>query len=410
MTNGRDVRILRDLAARYAEIAARPIQDVRRDLWRRHNSLVRTRPLIYSRWQACAGEVIGPQLQCEDPFYRGHESFLRRMIFQDTLGDDYIIEPWITQRATCVTPEEGPWGLPYNRIPSPERGGAWQYDPPIKRLEDAQKMATPHHVIDEQATARNVARLQDAVGDILEVNVDRGPSYQTWRADISTDLGYLRGIGQLMWDMVDNPRWLHSLAGVMSEGILRVQDEAEAAGDWRLCNHENQAMPYALELPDRKANSAPVKRDRLWAFVAAQEMALVSPAMHDEFIIRYQKPILEKFGLVAYGCCEDLTHKIQYLEKIPNLRRIAVTPWADVRKCAEQIGEDYVLSWRPHPSETVCCGFDPDHIRKVVRDAMEASKGCHVDITLKDVQTVEGEPDRLRKWVEIVRSVSDDYA
>ena len=404
-----DVRIIRDLAKRYAEVAAKPIQDERRDLWRRHNSLQRTRPLVYCRWFACWHEHPWSQLECEDPFWQGHERFLKQMLTQDETGDDYIIEPWITQRASVRTPEGGVWGVPIGRIRPEEAGGAWKYDPPLKQLEDIEKLAEPHHVIDGEATARNVERLYEAVGDILTVNVDRSPLYTVWHADISTDIAYLRELGQLMMDMYDNPEWLHRLLRHMSEGILRVQDEAEAAGDWSLGNHQNQAEPYALELPDPAPNSGPVTRDRLWCFTAAQEYAQVSPAMHDEFLLQYQMPIMEKFGLVAYGCCEDLTGKIDMLRQIPNLRRIAVTPWADVARCAEQIGEDYVLSWRPNPSQMGCNGFDEDLIRRVTRDALEASKGCHVDITLKDVQTVEGDISRLRKWVEITRGIADEY-
>lgn len=409
MSNKKDIKILRDLAKKYLDICNKEIQKERRELWRKHNSLERTRPLIYVRWFAAWHEVPESKLECEDPFYRRHENFLRQMIFQDTIGDDYVFEPWITQRASYITPPEGFWGVKIKHIPSPKPGGAWKFNPPIKKLEDISKLVKPHHVIDEEATARSVAKLQDAVGDILEVNVDRAPIYRVWHADISTDLAHLRGLGQVMWDMVDNPEWLHELLSFMSDGVLTTHEEAEKVGDWHLCNHENQAMSYSLELPDPKANSESVRREKLWYFVAAQEMAQVSPEMHDEFILRYQLPIIAKFGLVAYGCCEDLTHKIKYLKKIPNLRRIAVTPWADVRKCAEQIQQDYVFSWRPNPSENICCGFNPDHIRKIVRNAMEASEGCHVDITLKDVQTIEHRPDNLREWVKIVREITDEY-
>jgi len=97
------------------------------------------------------------------------------------------------------------------------------------------------------------------------------------------------------------------------------------------------------------------------------------------------------------------------LRKVPNLRRIAVTPRADVARCAEQIGTDYVLSWRPNPAQMLCCGYDPALIRKVIRDGMEASRGCHVDITLKDVETVQGKPANLRRWVKLVRSITDHY-
>ncbi len=405
-----DVGIIRDLAKRYAEIAAQPIMDERRDLWRRHNSLQHTRPLVYMRWFAAWNEHPESNLQCRDPFWQGHERFLRMHIVQESIGDDYVIEPWISQRASVRMPQHGPWGVPYNRIPSPEPGGAWMYDPPLKQLEDIERLAEPHHIIDEEQTRINVARLRDAVGDILTVNVDRSPAYSVWRADLSTDLAYLRGLEQVMWDMTDNPRWLHRLLTHMSEGVQRVHREAEEAGDWSLANHQNQAQPYSLELTDPAANSGPVKRGQLWAFCAAQEFAQVSPAMHDEFMFQYQVPILEHFGLVAYGCCEDLTNKIDMLRQLPNLRRIAVVPVADVAKSAEQIGTDYVFSWRPNPADVMCCGFDEDRIRRIIRAGMEAAKGCIVDITLKDVQTIEHEPWRLRRWVEIVRGITDQYA
>ena len=356
MTDSRDVQLIRDLAKQYAEIAARPIQDERRDLWRRHNSLERTRPLVYCRWFATWNEHPLSKLECEDPFWHQHERFLKMHLAQDEIGDDFIIEPWITQRASVQMPPEGPWGVKYNRIPSPEPGGAWKYDPPLKDLEDISKLVEPHHVIDEEATERNVERLQEAVADILEVNVDRSPAYTVWRADLSTDLGYLRELEQVMWDMSDNPEWLHRLLSFMSNGVLTVHEEAERAGDWRLCNHQNQAMPYARELEDPRANGEPVTRDRLWVFMAAQEFALISPAMHDEFMFRYQFPILEKFGLVAYGCCEDLTHKIDYLRNLPNLRRIAVTPVADVAKSAEQIRDGRTRRrWSAAASTPITC-------------------------------------------------------
>ena len=405
--NQNDVRVIRELAKQYAEICGTVIQQERRDLWRKHNSLIRTRPLIYVRgWPV--GEVPDAALlECEDPFLRGHERLLRTMLYQETIGDDFIFHPWITVAARRVTHPDGLWGLKIGRIPSPEKAGSWMFDPPIKTLEDASRMVSPHHVIDEEATERDAAMLRDVVGDILDVNVDRAPVYTIWNADISTQLAYLRGLEQMMWDMVDNPEWLHGVLAFMRDGIMTAHAEAEAAGDWGLANSYNQAMAYAEELPDPKANT-PATPDQLWWYVAAQEYTLVSPAMHDEFLLQYQMPIAARFGLVAYGCCEDLSQKIDMLRQIPNLRRIAVAPRADVRRCAEQIGQDYVFSYRPNPAEMVCCGFDSDHVRKVIRRDLQAAEGCHVDITLKDIQTIENQPERLREWTRIVREVLSD--
>jgi hypothetical protein len=142
--------------------------------------------------------------------------------------------------------------------------------------------------------------------------------------------------------------------------------------------------------------------------MAAQEFTAVSPAMHEEFLLRYQLPILEKFGLAAYGCCEDLTRKIDMLRRIPNLRRIAVSPFANVAECAEQIGRDYVVSYRPSPTDMVGYGFDEGRIRSILTKDLQACRKCHVDITLKDTETVENDPERVRKWVTLARGVVDE--
>ncbi|KKL53486.1 hypothetical protein LCGC14_2274970, partial [marine sediment metagenome] len=204
------------------------------------------------------------------------------------------------------------------------------------------------------------------------------------------------------------PEWFVALAD--QPPPLATKAEAEAAGDLRLGHHDNQAMPYAHELTDPAADGEPVTRDKLWVFMSSQETTLVSPAMFDEFMLGYQMPIMAKFGLVSYGCCEDLTRKIDLLKKVPNMRRISVTPWADVAKCAEQIGTDYVMSWRPSPSEMICRGFDPDRVRKLVREGLDAARPCHVDVTLKDVETIGGNFDNLIEWTRIVRDIVEDYA
>lgn len=399
-----DKNILRDLATQYTGICAQPEQDTRRALWRQHNSLKKTRPLIYVRAFAWK-EMPQSKLLCKDPFAQRYEDFFRRHLFWNTFNDDSIFEPWVTAQATRVC---NGWGVAGQRHFADEPGGSFKMDYPLKELNDIEKLRVPWHEIDEEDTSENIARLSEAIGDIITINVDRGPAYRMWTGDISTDLGYLRGIEHFMLDMLDNPEWLHRLVKFMSDGILKVHEEAESAGDWGLCAHQNQAMPYAEELEPPAANHNNVKRGQLWGFMAAQELTAVSPAMHDEFMLQYQLPILKPFGLVAYGCCEDLTNKIDMLRQIPNLRRIAVSPFANVARCAEQIGQDYVLSYRPSPADMVGYGFDPDRIRTIMKRDLEAARECHVDITLKDVETVENDPTRIKNWVALTREIIED--
>ena len=39
--------------------------------------------------------------------------------------------------------------------------------------------------------------------------------------------------------------------------------------------------------------------------------------------------------------------------------------------------------------------------------ALGACRSCHVDITLKDVETVQDDPDRVRQWVRLVREKTE---
>jgi hypothetical protein len=226
-----------------------------------------------------------------------------------------------------------------------------------------------------------------------------------WTGDISADLAKMRGLEQIMWDAYDRPEWFHKLLTFMRDGIFKVHEEAEKANDFSLLNHQNQAMPYAEELKAPAPNVYGVKRKELWCHMASQEYTTFGPDMYDEFLLQYQIPILEKFGLVAYGCCEDLTKKIDLLRKIPNLRRIAVTPFANTKKCAEQIGKDYILSWRPNPSSMISMGLDEDFVRNHMRENFKVFKenDNYFDITLKDVETINHQPQNVRRWVQIVR-------
>ncbi|HUS90586.1 MAG TPA: hypothetical protein VM695_02010 [Phycisphaerae bacterium] len=403
-----DEQVLRELAKRYAEVCADPAQDCRRELWRGLNSLEAVRPVVHMRGGNCWDEV--PEVTrrlCQDDFHHAYERWLRQQIFHALLGDDFVFEPWITVQAVhkCTG-----WGLDATRTHAAEPGGSWKADYPIKQPGDIARLRRPRHEIDEPATAERVGRVRDAVGDILPVHVDRAPAYRMWSADLSTHLGYLRGIENFMLDMMDRPAWLHELLGFMRDGVLAAHEQAEAAGDFSLAEHENQAMPYSRELADPAPNTHGARRRQLWGCMAAQEFTLVSPAMHEEFLLAYQRPILEHFGLVAYGCCEDLTRKIDLLRSLGNLRRIAVAPLANVARCAEQIGTDYVISYRPNPAEMVCCGFDAARVRRFLRRDLDVLRGLHVEITLKDVNTVENQPRRLGEWVRIARELAEEYA
>jgi len=409
--NRSDRETLRELAKRYLAISRREVQEERRALWRGHNSFGYGRPLIYTRAFAWH-EMPESRCRCGDALARQYEDHFRHALYWDSLNDDSVFEPWVSVEAVHVAPPDRVWGLRTGWIGKEDYRIAKLIDPPMKNHEDMDRLVQPHHEIDEKATQERVEQMQDAVGDIVPVHVERAPLYRDWNGDISTQLVRLRGLDNMMLDMMLAPEWAHKVLAFMRDGILRAQEEAEQAGDWTLSAHSNQAMAYARELEDPSIDGKPVTRGTLWYFCASQETTLYGPDQFEQFMLQYQIPIMAHFGLVAYGCCEDLTRKIDKLRQLPNLRRIAVSPMADVQRCAEQLGGDYILSYRPSPSDMVGYDFDPGRIRRILRRDLEACRAnsCHVDITLKDVETVQSDPSRVRRWVEITRKVIGEFA
>ena len=96
------------------------------------------------------------------------------------------------------------------------------------------------------------------------------------------------------------------------------------------------------------------------------------------------------------------------IRKIPNLRRIAVSPFADVKKCAERIGRDYIISYRPNPA-LLAAGYDRENVKQALRRDFGFLKGTCFDITMKDVETVEKAPSRISEWVKITREVIAEF-
>jgi hypothetical protein len=359
---------------------------------------------MWNYW--CRDYFSDQVMKCQDPFYRDYERHFRMAFFQDATGDDTILEPWITISAEVkgnVWREV--WGVKEGHHDPAIEGGAFKMDPPLKSWDDVRQLKMFHHEVDEKATARNLAKLHDAIGDIVPINISRTPVYTNFMGDISTCLAGLRGLDTIMLDMYEHPRELHGLLTFMRDSILKNNQEAEDAGHYTLTSGHNQAMTYADPLPRPKPNSKPCKRKDLWGFCAAQEYTLVSPEFHDEFMFQYQLPIMAHYGLVHYGCCEDLTRKVGMLKKLKNLRSIAVTPVADIRRGAAAIGRDYIVSWRPNPTDMVCTEWNEDRIRTIITEGKDVFKDSFYHICLKDVETLRGEPDRLARWVRMVRAI-----
>jgi hypothetical protein len=90
-----DRDILRGLAERVAAHAARPVEREKRDLWRRHNDLEATRPLVFCDPENGWNEIITAEdLRCRHSLARRWELVLRKELFwAERLRDDNERQP-----------------------------------------------------------------------------------------------------------------------------------------------------------------------------------------------------------------------------------------------------------------------------------------------------------------------------
>ena len=129
--------------------------------------------------------------------------------------------------------------------------------------------------------------------------------------------------------------------------------------------------------------------------------------MFEEFVFPYQLPLLERFGLNCYGCCEPLDRRWHIVKRFPRLRRVSVSPWADRPYMAEMLGDRYILSMKPHPVDLAMASFDEEHVRSIVRRDLQATRCCRVEMIMKDNHTIGNDPRRVVRWVQIAREEAE---
>lgn len=221
----------------------------------------------------------------------------------------------------------------------------------------------------------------------------------------------LRGLQQIMLDMVDNPDLVHRLMTILRDGTLAMLDYLERES--LLSRNDNGTyvgsggLGWSDELPKPDFDGK-VRCCDMWGFAESQETVGISPEMFAKFVFPYQLPILERFGLNCYGCCEPLDKRWRVVAQIPNLRRVSMSPWADWAKMAEVLGGRYIFSLKPSPTDLAMDTFDEERIRIALREALRTTRQCRVEVIMKDNHTIRNDPSRVLRWVQIAREEAEN--
>jgi hypothetical protein len=398
---------LRRLAANVAELAARPIEGKKRDLWYRHNALEVTRPVIFCDPENGWNEIIRPaELTCHSPLARRWEMHLRKEIFWGTeMCDDYTVEPYFNVFHIHSGGIEE-WGLKEETVSGGD-GGSYRWESPIKTMDDLGKLRFPTVQVDWPATNRVRNQANEILGDLLAVRLHTN---WWWTLGMTMRVAFLRGLAQMMYDMVDNPDLLHGIMAIMRDGTLSLLDALERDGLLSLNSDGTYigsgGLGWSHELPAADF-AGKVRTIDMWGFAESQETVGVSPRMFAEFVFPYQLPILERFGLNCYGCCEPLDARWHIVEKTPRLRRVSVSAWANLEKMAEKLGDRYIFSWKPSPADLAMPTIDEDKLREGLRRTFQLTRNCRVEVLMKDNHTIGNNPQNVICWCQIAREEAE---
>lgn len=397
---------LRELAKEKAEIASLPVHEEKIDMWKRLNSLGQTRPLIWINeipWHEMdvEGEL---RLTTSTGFAQFLETRLRRSIYQwKHMRADMVVEPTlscyykiydsgfgISEDVDIATTDEA--SDIYSR----------HFIRQITDYDDLEKIQMPEVVFDVEATEKKYQSMVDIFDGILTVEKKGMPGF--WFAPWDELIRWW-GVQDAMYDLVDRPDMVHRVMERLTDAYLRGLDQYEELNLLALnnCNYRigSGGLGYTDELPQRDFNQNRIRASDLWGCGAAQIFSSVSPQMHYEFALQYEIRWMKRFGLNYYGCCEPLDRKLDILKRIPNLRKISMSPWVDLERAAKNVCRDYVISWKPNPDIFVRGSWDPDSVRAAFAEYLKKLKNCAVEVIMKDISSVEYKPQRLWEWARI---------
>jgi hypothetical protein len=401
---GRDT--IRGLAERVAELAASDEMARRLRLWNDVNSLRKPeRPPVVCH-PNCWEELIprAEVIVSQDPFLAEVEYGLRMMLYKIEIGDDTILDSTWPVHAVVELETEHLWGLEVGYTHSGVDRGAWHYVHPIREEADIDRIVLPVYHYNEAATQESLARMNDLLGDYLPARqVGWVPGPGAWLHGWAT---MLCGVQELLEAMMDRPQWVHRLMATLRDGHLGVMTQFEEMGILTL---NNDGLMACDDLPQPDFDGPHVRLRDLWGRGESQEFQGVGPKQYEEFLLEYQRPILERSGLTFYGCCEDLTRKIDLVLSIPNLRKFICSPWTDLEKMVAAVGDRYCIEWRQKATDVA---FAPDlsPIREHLERGLRIAQGTPIQIVLQELETVDGNPQRLKDWAAAAKEIGAELA
>ena len=401
-------QILRELAKKQAFYANQECNLKRREEWYRHNEQQGERPLVHLEMGTFEQEILPERMHCSGEFARQIERTLYGNFLNQELFDDDRVTP--DYYGMGYDSFFTLFGLPVKVEGARDAAGnasvGHHFIPQIQDLEeDWDKLGETQFGVNPQDSLERKAALEEVLGDILPVRQEGSCLYS-----VPTQMVvHLMSMETMMFSMYDYPE-------LFKEMMERIADDTLAY--YRLLEREGLILPttgggflgqgswcYNHTLPQGKAPGSYTTGD-VWGFMDSQETVGISPEMFEEFIFPCYKKISESFGLLSYGCCEPVDPVWDNcISKLANLRKVSISPWCNEEYMGERLrGSKIIFHRKPSPNYLgTGTTLDEEAFRSHIRKSLRAARGCSMEITQRDVYTINRDVKKAKRYVDIIK-------
>lgn len=406
--SGDERSYVRELAGICVEIAGEPRMTPILKRWRDVNSgRMPDRAPVWCRPAGCWAEMLPEDsLVCKDPFLRKMEYHFRQTLLRRDIDDDHPVYKYFKLSPVIELSQNPPYGFEPKRHSLDEEGAAWGYESALQTSADFDRLVVPRYKFNSRKTSELLERHCELLNDIMEVKVSAINGYFNM-ATVCTQAADLRGMEQMMMDMILEPHLMHHLVQIITAGVMNYLDAIEDSG--MIFPNIDEPMFLSDPLRPEPVDGKYTLKD-CWCAGNSQEFDQVNPEMTQEFLIDYQNKIFERFGAVSYGCCENLTKKIDQVLTVPNLRVFVSSAWSDLAKIVERTSnEKHCIMWR-HSASDVTCLDTLDKVRRDTEHGAEVLKGRRYQVVLRELQSLFGRESRIYDWAQMCKEVVAEYA
>ena len=406
--SAKDREILRQRAQLQLDYANAPENETILKKWRAQGEGRREAPPVRLLFSNFGHEVITPRLRCEGQQARRIEaSLLRTLVGRELFHDDTPISPTFDMSwHTWVKP----FGIEAKVTRAAGVGAQGQHiDPVITDLAaDIDKLRGGSFGVDRAATAQQRTWVEDAIGDILPVRM----IMQSLNGGMTNPLVHLMGMEAYYMAMYDCPAAVHE---VMEMGTRVYEQYYDFLEREQLLFPTNGLSPLAQEsfAFTSELPTGPVTRTtECWGFLESQETTAVSAETFGEFVYPYQQRLVNRYGLLSYGCCERVDAIwANYLSTWPKLRKLSVAPFNNEAQVGEFLrGTRVVYYSKPRAEYVTMPGpLNEAAIMANFKMVCEAARGCFFEIAQREVGTIFGDFARGRRYVQLAKDAVDAY-